>query len=190
MAASGLHGASMVVTTRVRALFLHGPTGFGDHDTAPIPMIAVQSVEAVAGRGLRGDTRFFGATRRDGRENLRQVSLIDEGTVARHEERFGPIPLEVVKAQIVLAGDLRLSDLIGGRLVFGEGDEAAILELTIPRYPCRAMEAIAPGLEEAMKNGEQGALARVRRGGLIRVGQQAVLSRVAAGEPGERALRS
>ena len=168
-------GSTGVLTTSVRALFLHGPVGHGLHDAAPIPMIAVQSVEAVAGRGLRGDTRFFKPARRGGGESLRQVSLIDEGTMTRHEARFGALPWDAIKAQIFLAGDLRLADLLGSTLVFGEGDAAAVLELTIQRQPCEAMEVIAPGLREAMKDGEQGALARVVRGGLLTVGQQVVV---------------
>lgn len=170
-AAERVDAAPRTITTTVAALFLHGPHPSEQGDPAPTPMRAVREAEAVAARGLRGDTRYFRGTRRDGGENLRQVSLIDEGTLARHEERFGPIPWETVKSQIVLAGDLRLPDLLGRQIVFGEGEDAAILELTIPRQPCYAMDLIVPGLREAMKEGEQGALARVVRGGPIHVGQ-------------------
>ena len=158
------------LTTTVQAIYLHGPRPTKQGDVEPTPMIAVAEVEALAGRGLRGDTRYLRATRRDGSENLRQVSLIDAGTLARHEARFGTLAWELVKSQIVLAGDLRLPDLLGRRLVFGEGDEAAILELTIKRDPCFAMDLIHTGLREAMRDGEQGALARVLHGGPIRVG--------------------
>jgi hypothetical protein len=164
-----------VTTTTVRALFLHGPRPSREGDTAPTPMIAVQKTEAVTGTGLRGDTRYFTATRRNGQENLRQVSLIDEGTLARHAARFGSVPWEEVKSQIVLAGDLRLPDLLGRRLIFGEGEDAAILELTIRRNPCFAMDLIAPGLRTAMMSGQQGALARVVRGGPIRIGQKVIV---------------
>jgi RimJ/RimL family protein N-acetyltransferase len=171
LAPERLEGTSEVLTTQVRALFLHGPHPTKPGDAAPTPMIAVERVEAVAGKGLRGDRRYLRATRRDGSENVRQVSLIDEGTLRRHEARFGPIPRELVKSQVVLAGDLRLPDLIGQRLIFGEGPEAAVLQLTILRLPCFAMDLIAPGLREAMENGEQGALARVLTAGVIAVGQ-------------------
>lgn len=160
-----------IAPTQVKALFVHGPHGTQENDVLPTPMIAVPRVEAVGGKGLRGDARYLRATRRDGSENLRQVSLIDEGTLARHEARFGSIRWELVKSQIVLAGDLRLPDLLGRNLVFGEGDDAAILQLTIPRAPCFAMDLIVPGLREAMRDGEQGALARVLRGGVIDLGQ-------------------
>ncbi|HVC82738.1 MAG TPA: MOSC domain-containing protein [Chloroflexota bacterium] len=159
-----------VITTSVRALFLHGPRASEPTDPAPTPMIAVARTMALTGLGLEGDDRYLSATRRNGSENLRQVSLIDEGTLARLIDRFGPFPLEFVKSQIVLAGDIRLSDCLGHRIRFGEGEDAVILELTIHRQPCYAMDLIHPGLKAAMENGEQGALARVLRGGLIEVG--------------------
>ena len=80
-----------------------------------------------------------------------------------------------MKSQIILAGDIRLSDLLGKELIIGEGEEAAVLQFTIKRDPCFAMDLIVPGLREAMKHGEQGALARVLRGGTICVGQKASL---------------
>ncbi|HWE61497.1 MAG TPA: hypothetical protein VHB98_07285 [Chloroflexota bacterium] len=160
-----------LITTQVCALFLHGPSPTRQGDSKPTPMIAVSHVEAVAGKGLRGDRRYLHATRRDGKENLRQVSLIDEATLRRHEAQFGPVPWELVKSQIVLAGAVPLCDLLGRSLVFGDGDAGAILQLTIERRPCFAMDLIASGLRAAMEHGAQGALARVVRGGLIAVGQ-------------------
>jgi hypothetical protein len=159
-----------VITTSVRALFLHGPRPSEPSDPAPTPMIAVARTMALTGLGLEGDARYLSATRRNGSENLRQVSLIDEGTLARLIDRFGPFPLEFVKSQIILAGKVRLSEYLGHRVTFGEGEDAAILELTIHRQPCFAMDLIRPGLKTAMEGGEQGALARVTRGGLIEVG--------------------
>lgn len=163
-------------TTLVSALFLHSPRGAQRDDTTPIAMIPVPHVEAVTATGLRGDKRFFHKTRRDGRENLRQVSLIDEGTLERLRERCGPVPTEMVKSQIVLAGSVRLTDLLGRTLTFGPGEEAPVLQLTIKRDPCYIMDIITPGLQKAMENGEQGALARVVRGGLIMVGQSVTIS--------------
>jgi hypothetical protein len=168
-------GLKETITTSVVALYLHGPRPTREGDTAPTPMITVAQVEAVAGKGLAGDTRYLRATRRDGRENLRQVSLIDEGTLAWHAARFGAFLWEYVKSQIVLAGDVRLPDRLGWRLVFGVGDAASVLQLTIRRDPCGAMDLIVPGLREAMQHGEEGALARVLQGGLIAVGQQVLL---------------
>jgi hypothetical protein len=163
--------AAEPMATTVVALFLHGPRASMPGDSEPTPMIAVQEVDAVAAVGLQGEPPRHVRHQPDGRESKRQVSLIDEGTLKRHHERFGQFPVEFVKSQVVLAGDVPLPALLGRALVFGTGDDAAILELTIRRDPCEEMELIAPGLREAMKNGEQGALARVVRGGRIAIGQ-------------------
>jgi hypothetical protein len=107
------------------------------------------------------------------------VSLIDEGTIWRHERVFGPIERSLIKAQIVLAGDLFLPRLIGRRLVFEGGAE---LVVSLAREPCFAMDLIAAGLREAMQGGQQGALGQVTRTGVIKVGQ-----RVFLGAPAEAA---
>ena len=159
------------LTTTVVALFLHGPRASMPGDTEPTPMIAVREVDAIAGAGLEGEAPRHFRQRTDGIESKRQISLIDEGTLKRHYERFGEFPVGFVKSQVVLAGEIHLPDLLGRELVFGEGDEAVVLELSIRRDPCEEMELITPGLREAMKNGEQGALARVVRGGHLVVGQ-------------------
>jgi hypothetical protein len=159
------------VTTTIVALFLHGPRPTMAGDTEPTPMIAVPDAEALAGIGLRGEPPRHVRMHPDGLESKRQVSLIDEGTLRRHYRRFGDFPLAFVKSQVVLAGGLYLPGLLGRQLIFGEGDEAVVLELTVRRDPCEAMDLIYPGLREAMKNGEQGALARVVRGGRLATGQ-------------------
>jgi hypothetical protein len=172
-----LETTPQTITTTVTALYLHGPRQTMPGDVAPTPMIAIQEVAALAGVGLQGEaTRHLRDRLPDGRESKRQVSLIDEATLARHYERFGDFPEEFVKAQVVLAGDVHLPDLLDRELMFGESEDAAILQLTIRRDPCEAMDLITSGLREAMKNGEQGALARVVRGGRIAVGQTVTVS--------------
>jgi hypothetical protein len=138
-------------------------------------MLAMPRVDAVEGYGLRQDTRYFHLGD-PGRDRSRQVSLIDEGTIQRHELRFGPIERSLVKAQIILAGDIYLPDLVGSVLSFEEGAE---LTLSVERKPCFAMDLIAPGLREAMEPRQQGVLAQVTRGGVIVVGQR-VLVRVSS----------
>lgn len=160
-----------MIQTSVAALFIHGDRSSRPEDTAPTPMLSLTEVEAVDGCGLRQDRRYFTAGD-PGRERVRQVSLIDEGTIQRHEAKFGPIPWNTIKAQIVLSGDVHLSDLVGATITFESG-----AELTISRHrdPCFAMDLIATGLREAMQNGEQGALARVTATGIIAVGMAATV---------------
>jgi hypothetical protein len=127
------------------------------------------SLELVQHRGIRQDRRFF---RPADPSRKRQVSLIDEGTILRHEARFGPINRAFIKSQVILAGDVRLSDLIGATLMFESGAE---ILLAIDRDPCYAMDLIASGLREAMMDGEQGALGKVTRSGIISVGDRVTI---------------
>jgi hypothetical protein len=164
--------ASAGSMTTVAGLYLHGPRPSQPGDTEPTPMIAVPEVTALAGKGLADSPeRHLRAPLPDGREHNRQVSLIDEGTLIRHRARFGPFSDAVVKSQIVLSGSVNLPELLGRELVFGAGEEAVVLHLSIRRDPCEEMDLIASGLREAMRHGQQGALARVVRGGRIVLGQ-------------------
>jgi hypothetical protein len=167
-----LKGVAVTVhETAVAAIYIHGDRSSRPEDTEPTPMLAVHEVEAVEGRGLRQDRRYF--RRGDpGRDRLRQVSLIDEGTIRRHEAAFGPLNRSFIKSQIILSGDIFLPEMIGATLSFEGGAE---LVLSIPREPCFAMDFIAEGLREAMQGGQQGALARVTRSGIITAGQRVTL---------------
>jgi hypothetical protein len=156
------------VKTSVANLYIHGLRSSQEGDTAPTPMLAMRQVEAVEGWGLRQDVRYFRPPD-PGRERPRQVSLIDEGTIWRHEAVFGTIDRSAIKAQIILTGDVFLPDLLGAVLTFQGGAE---LTLCLFRKPCFAMDLIATGLREAMKDGNQGALARVTCSGVIAVGQE------------------
>lgn len=157
-----------MLETSVVNLYIHGLRSSEAEDVAPTPMLSVPRVDAVEGRGLRQDTRYFRPAD-PGRERPRQVSLIDEGTIWRHERIFGPINRSLIKSQIILAGDIHLPDMLDAALRFEDGAE---LTLSIMRKPCFAMDLIYPGLREAMQNGMQGALARVTQSGSIAVGQR------------------
>lgn len=170
--------------TTVVGLYIHGLRHTQDGDSAPTPMLAIPRVDAVEGMGLRQDTRYFRPAD-PGCERPRQVSLIDEGTIWRHEAIFGLIDRSFVKAQIVLGGDLFLPDFPGAVLSFDGGAE---LTLSFPRKPCEAMDLIHPGLREAMKGGQQGALARVTRTGIIALGAGVELM-PAARQPAQRVAR-
>lgn len=158
----------MAPTTRVLALYIHGDRSCRPEDTEATPMLAMPSADVVEGQGIRQDARYF-RTWEVGRERKRQVSLIDEGTIWRHEAQFGTIDRSLIKAQLILEGEVFLPGLVGARLVFDGGAE---FEVALERKPCFAMDLIAPGLREAMQNGRQGALAKVTRSGPLWIGQQ------------------
>jgi hypothetical protein len=121
------------------------------------PMRDVPKVDAVAGRGLTGDVSL-------GRSN-RQILLVDQGMLAE----FGLQPGQI-RENITLTG-LELTGLAQGtRIRIGE----ATLEVTGDCSPCDHLEAIRPGLREAIR-GRRGLLARVQAGGTIRVADHVVV---------------
>jgi MOSC domain-containing protein YiiM len=116
-------------------------------------MRPVAEARAVENHGIEGCGHA-----RPGKK--RQVLLIDEETLAA----FGLEPGRV-KENITTRGIEIQSLPAGVRVRVG----AALLEVTGPCEPCEFMDSIRPGLKEATW-GKRGTLARVLKGGAIRVG--------------------
>jgi len=119
------------------------------------PMREVPVLTAVTGRGLEGDVAFGRASR--------QVLLVAQPTL----EAFGLQPGQI-RENITLDGGPISDTPAGTRIRIGE----TILEVTGDCAPCDQIEAIRPGLREAIR-GWRGILARVEKGGSIRVGDSA-----------------
>lgn len=162
----GLLGSGVKEDVRVAALYIHGDRPSRPEDDGPLPMLSMPELDLVEGCGARQDPRYFRPPD-PGRIRKRQVSVIDEETIRRHEERFGPIPWNLVKSQVVLAGDCALPDLIGRVIQF---DDGPAIEVSVARVPCFAMDFIHPGLKDAMESGRQGVLAMVVASGTLRRG--------------------
>lgn len=113
------------------------------------PMVPVQQCTAVAEKGLVGDVSF-------GRSS-RQVLLMDLETL----QNFDLLPGDV-RENLTISG-LSLDDV--SRLEVGE----ALLEITDECAPCAFLDELRPGLREQIR-GRRGVLARVERGGQIRIG--------------------
>jgi len=132
----------------------------------PAPRVAMQaleSVEALAGRGLAGDRTA--AKSRPG--NKRQVTLIQ----AEHLQAVGQllrraaIEPSLTRRNIVVSG-INLVALKGHSFTIG----GALLELTGECHPCSLMESqLGEGGYNAMR-GHGGMTAIVRGSGLIAVG--------------------
>jgi MOSC domain-containing protein YiiM len=132
------------------------------------PLQSVEAFEVVEGKGVAGDTRYFGRLSRDtGQPTRRQVSLIEREQIAEHATALGlpVIAPGAVRSNIETAG-VNLITLLGHEIEIGE----AVLRVYAPRDPCAKMDAICQGLRARMMNQRQGVLAEVLRSGRVRVG--------------------
>jgi hypothetical protein len=152
---------SPALSGRVASLHLH-PAEPG------APLHGVDKVEAVEGKGIRNDTRYFEKlSRSTDQPSRRQVSLIEREQIAEHAAALGRPALlpGAVRANVETIG-INLMALVGRQVQVGE----AVLFLYEPRQPCEKMDAVCRGLRERMKNNRQGVLAEVVCSGTIRVG--------------------
>lgn len=119
------------------------------------PMRRLETVRALENLGLEGDRHAVP-------DGLRQVLLIEEETLNRLD-----VPIGAVKENITTRGIPLMRLPQGTRLQIGE----ALFELTKPCEPCLRMEEIRLGLQEELQ-GQRGMLARVMRGGQLRIGDE------------------
>ena len=153
--------SSPALPGRVASLHLH-PAEPG------APLQPIESVEVVVGRGIQGDTRYFGRLSRDtGEPSRRQVTLIEREQIAEHAVALAlpSIPPGAVRSNIETTG-INLISLLAREVEIG----GAVLRFYAPRDPCAKMDAICQGLRALMLNSRQGVLAEVLCSGTIRVG--------------------
>ena len=133
-------------------------------------MQAVEEVEAIAERGLRGD-RYASGNGTYGGSDECQVTLIESEDLEEIRRSQG---LQVENGEhrrnLVTRG-VRLESLRGKRFQIGE----AVLEFNRPRPPCRYLESITePGMMRALV-GHGGICARVVQSGKVRVNDAIVI---------------
>lgn len=152
--------ASDAPSGRVASLHLHPPE-------PGAPLLPAEAIELIAGKGIIGDTRYFGRPGRTDKPHRRQVTLIAREEIAGHAVALGlqTISPGAVRANIETLG-IDLLALLGRRVAVG----GAVLHFYEPRTPCAKMDAICVGLRDLMKDQRQGVLAEVIQPGLIRVG--------------------
>jgi len=143
---------------------------------------AVDSVEALAGQGLRGDRSVRGPVAGEAAGGKRQVTLLQAehlpviAALAGHATPLHPLCLRrnlVVSGVNLLAARALFKDQ-PLRLCIGAAesaqDDGVWLEVTGPCEPCSKMEALlGHGGYNAMR-GHGGVTARILRGGWLRVG--------------------
>ena len=139
---------------RVNSLFVHGTRAGG-------PLVPVDFLELIAGKGVLGDPRYFD------RGSRRQVSLIAREEIAAHADALGLGELApgVVRSNIETTG-VDLGGLLGWEVRVG----TAVLYFYAPRTPCAKMDAICKGLRERMGDGRQGVLAQIVTTGRVQPG--------------------
>lgn len=131
------------------------------------PLRSVDSIEAIAGKGIDGEPRYFGrVSETTGQPRRRQISLIEREQIADHAVALGgqSIPPGAVRANVETLG-ISLIALVGRQVEIG----GAVLLLYEPRKPCGKMDAVCKGLRDLMENNRQGVLAEVIKSGRIRV---------------------
>lgn len=145
---------------------------------------SVDEIRLLAGIGVEGDVHAGAtvkhrsrASRSPAKPNLRQVHLIAGELHEELAERgFRVRPGEMAENVTTRGLDL-LALPAGARLALGD---AAVVELTGLRNPCRQLEEIADGLMEAVLDRDEegelvrkaGVMAVVLTGGLVRPGDR------------------
>lgn len=124
------------------------------------PMRAVDSAEAVAGRGLRGD-RYASASGKRGITLIQAEHLPAIAALVG----LGAVETAALRRNLVVSG-ISLIALKGRRFRIGD----VLCEGTAPCDPCSRMEAaLGPGGYNAMR-GHGGLCARILQSGTLRVG--------------------
>lgn len=117
------------------------------------PMKQVREALAVENRGLKGDRHAMP-------DSSRQVLLLEQETCAEYGIEIGSLRENITTRGIDLMALPKKT-----KLQIGE----AIFETTKECEPCSFVESVKPGLQEELEH-KRGMLARVVRGGEIKVG--------------------
>ncbi|MBF8306071.1 MAG: domain containing protein [Acidobacteria bacterium] len=128
-----------------------------------VAMQAVEEIEAVAGRGLRGDRYSDRNGYWTGVDEC-EVTLIESECIEEIREKTGVSVTEGEHRRNLITQGIRLDSLLGKRFQVG----TAILEYDRPRPPCGYIESLTePGMTRALV-GRGGICARIVASGTIR----------------------
>jgi len=138
-------------------------------DKSGTEMIALDSIDLIAEKGIVQDKRYFGRRSTIGQPSKRQLTLIEREQIKDHADALGCAAFApgAVRSNIETEG-VQLVPLKGKIIEIG----SARLLVGEPRDPCEKMDRVMPGLRALMENDRQGVLAQVVTSGMIRVGDQ------------------
>lgn len=149
----------------IRQIFISaGHNYFGHHGRAPddFPLVEVEKIECIAGRGIRGD-RFY-----DYRDDYKgQITFFSLEVFERLAAHFGLADKSpgALRRNVIVSG-INLNDLIGEEFSIQD----VRLRGTAHCKPCYWMDqAIAPGAEDFLR-GNGGLRAQIVTDGVISVG--------------------
>jgi MOSC domain-containing protein YiiM len=141
--------------------------GIARHDRPLGPMEVLERAELIEGQGVAGD---FRGTRKAGSQGQNGVVLVEaDDWAAAIDECGASVPWYERRANLLVEG-LDIPQQPGARLQIGD---AVLVEITQECAPCERMEALHPGLRDALTpNWRAGARARVLSGGLVAIGDE------------------
>ncbi|AGH51281.1 MOSC domain-containing protein [Sphingomonas sp. MM-1] len=143
--------------------------GIARHDRPRGPMETIDAATVTPSLGIHGDHR--GAVKPGGK-GRRQVTVITRAAWDAAMADLGlaqPLDWWVRRANLLVDG-IDLPREAGARLLFAGG---VVLEITGECDPCRRMDEIAPGLQDALVPDWRGGItARVLAGGELAIGDE------------------
>ena len=148
------------------------------------PMAAVESVRAVADRGLEGDRYFRGTGYYSGFDEC-EVTLVDAAALETVRDETGIDITDGRHRRNLVTEGVDLRDLLDTRFRIGD----AVLVGTRPRPPCAHVEDVADeeGVAAALGDDRGGICARVETTGAIAVGDAIEVGESVTTDPDELA---
>jgi len=159
-------------------------TGLWLTDAGSEPMSAVESVRAVADRGLAGDRYYRGTGYYSGFDEC-EVTLIEAEAIEAIRAETGIDLADGRHRRNVVTAGLDVHELLDTRFRIGE----AVLVGTRPRPPCAHVEAVADeeGVARALGEDRGGICAHVESTGEIAVGDEVSVEESLTTDPDELA---
>lgn len=138
-------------------------------DEGSEPMTAVERVEAVADRGLRGDRYFRGTGYYSGFDEC-EVTLVAAEAVETIRQEAGIDLSDGRHRRNLVVSDVVLDDLLDAQFTVGD----AVFEGTRPRPPCAHVAELADeeGVARALGGDRGGICAHVVESGTVAVGDE------------------